>query len=71
MLCPLSSATLAAVRYVTEASISRLFLFGLSDPEDLHAFAACAETYLLSHVGRGFDTLYFYHNMKEPTKGTK
>ena len=71
VLCPLSPAAYAALRYVAEASISRLFAFELSDPDDLRAFAACAETYLLSHIGHGFETLNFYHTMRQDAKGTQ
>ena len=71
VLCPITPAVCAAMRYVSSASLSRLFAFELSDADDLRAFASCAETYLLSHIGHGFETLNFYHSMKVPTKGTK
>lgn len=71
VLCPISAASCAAMRYVTEAPSERLFSFELSDPDDLRLFAAAAETYLLSHIGHGFSTLDFYHSMREPIKGTK
>ncbi len=71
VICPLSDASSAAIRYVASVPLSRLFSFELSDADDLHAFSACAETYLLSHIGHGFETLNFYHTMREPIKGTK
>ncbi|MBQ7346959.1 MAG: DNA repair protein RecO [Clostridia bacterium] len=80
VLCPLTPAATAALRYVTAAPLSRLFSFGLSDGDDLHLFEAAAETYILSHIGHGFETLNFYHALKKPmkqpnrtkdTKGTK
>lgn len=71
VLCPISPAVCAAMRYVASAPLSRLFAFELSDPDDLCAFGVCAETYLLSHIGHGFETLNFYYSMREPTKGTK
>ena len=63
LLCPLSPAALAALRYVATAPLARLFSFELSDGEDLRLFANAAETYLLSHVGHGFRTLDFYHEI--------
>ena len=71
VLCPISPAVCAALRYVSSAPLSRLFAFELSEADDLRVFGACAETYLLSHIGHGFETLHFYHSMREPTKGTK
>ena len=68
ILSPLSPASYAALRYVTEAPIERLFSFELKDPEDLRLFSSCAQTYLLSHLGRGFDSLNFYHAMRQDKK---
>ena len=70
VLCPLTPAALAAIRYVAGAPMERLFSFELTDAEDLRLFAGAAETYLLSHIGHGFDTLDFYRSMRTPTKGT-
>ncbi|MBO5294629.1 MAG: DNA repair protein RecO [Clostridia bacterium] len=63
VLCPLSPASFAALRYVATAPLSRLFAFELKDGEDLRLFASATETYLLSHVGHGFGTLDFYANL--------
>ena len=71
VICPITPAVLTALQYVTEAPPQRLFTFELSDAEDLRLFAGCAETYLLSHIGHGFDTLDFYRSLREPQKGTK
>lgn len=75
LLCKLSPAVTAALRYVIHAPIERIFSFDLKDQEDLAAFAKTAETYTLSHLGRGFDSLNFYHAMREsaakpPHEGT-
>ncbi len=70
VICPLSPSALAAIRYVADAPIERLFSFDLTDGEDLRLFANASETYLLSHIGHGFDTLDFYRSMRTPTKGT-
>ncbi len=74
VICPLSPAVNAALRYCLTAPVERLFSFELKDAQDLRDFSKTAQTYLLSHLGRGFDSLAFYHSMKEAsplTKGTK
>ena len=73
ILCPASAAVREALRYTVLAPIERLFAFDLKEQEDLRLFSKAAETYLLSHLGRGFDSLNFYHTMREqfnPAKGT-
>ena len=59
----LSPAVLAAFRYCLSAPIERLFSFELKDEDDLNQFAKLCETYLLSHVGHGFESLNFYHTL--------
>lgn len=71
LLCPLSPASLAALRYCATAPLSRLLSFELTDGEDQRLFSAAAETYLLSHVGHGFRSLDFYRDMKGPLMGNK
>lgn len=74
LLCPVSAAVLAAMRYAATAPLERIFSFGLTDGDDLACFARTAESYILSHLGRGFESLHFYHTLREsaPThKGTK
>ena len=60
----LSPAVLAAFRYCLEAPVERIFSFELKDADDLNCFARLCETYLLSHVGHGFDSLNFYHTLR-------
>jgi len=67
----LTPAVYAAIRYVANTSLSRLFSFELRGEEDLRLFADAAETYLLSHLGHGFETLNFYHTMRQGAKGTQ
>lgn len=64
LLCPLSPSALAALRYAAHAPLERIFSFELKDTEDIESFSKTAESYLLSHLGRGFDSLNFYHTMK-------
>ena len=71
VLCPITPSVLAALRYVQTAPIERLFAFALADAEERRLFTTCAETYVLSHIGHGFETLNFYHAMRAtPKKGT-
>ena len=71
VLCQITPAVLAALRYTVDAPPQRIFSFDLSDAEDLRLFAHSTETYLLSHIGHGFDTLNFYREMRALQKGTK
>ncbi len=64
----LTPAVRAALLYCLEAPLSRLFSFELTDGEDRRAFSKVAELYLLSHLERGFDSLNFYHTMKDAAR---
>ena len=70
VLCPLSPAVRDALRYCIHAPLARLFSFELKETDDLHAFSKAAQTYLLSHLGRGFDSLDFYHMMRKDLKAS-
>ena len=73
VLCPISAAARDAIRYCLHAPLERLFSFELKDEEDIRMLSKTAEIYLLSHLGRGFDSLNFYHTMRDadqPAKGT-
>ncbi len=59
VICPMSPSVTEAVRYVLHAPIARFLSFSLTD-EELPSFASVAETYVLSHIGHGFDSLDFY-----------
>jgi len=65
ILCPLTSSVLAAMRYCLSSPAGRLFSFAFSDAEELEMFGRVAETYILSHLGRGFKTLEYYHSTLE------
>lgn len=62
IMLPISPSVAEALRYVFGADVSRMLSFSLTDGE-LSDFAKVAETYLLSHLGHGFDTLDFYKLM--------
>lgn len=71
----LTPAVRAALQYCVHAPMKRIFSFDLKEREDSMLFAKAAQTYLLSHLGHGFDSLQFYHTMREETpflnKGTE
>ena len=65
IVCPLSASTLAAVRYALAAPESKIFSFALLDDETAGSFERVAETYLLNHLERDFETLRFYRAVVE------
>ena len=64
ILCGMSPATLAALRYIVSAPEKKLFFFELKDADDLHDLSRATEAYVLNHLGRGFDSLDFYNMVK-------
>jgi len=60
---PLHSGTLAAMRYIAECSLKRLFSFQLGD-QRLKELNDISETYLLTQLERGFFTLDFYKSLR-------
>jgi DNA repair protein RecO (recombination protein O) len=62
----LTPAVCAAMRYVLSAPLERLFAFELEEATDLDDFARATQTYTLSHLERGFDSLNFYLTMRAP-----
>ncbi len=63
ILLPLDTSALDAMRYVFGAPLERIFSFSLTQPHSLSLFCRAAETYLLNHLERDFDTLHFYKTM--------
>lgn len=68
VLCTLTPAVCAALRYCVHAPLSRIFSFDLKESADLSDFSKLAQTYILSHLGRGFDSLNFYHAMRSSAR---
>lgn len=64
IICPMTASTLAAVRYAVLSPHKKIFSFSLKDKEEELNFARVAETYLLHHLERGFETLDFYHSVE-------
>jgi DNA repair protein RecO (recombination protein O) len=65
IIVPINASVLEAMRYIASAPPQRLFAFGLSDARSMELFSRAAETYLLNHLERDFDTLHFYNSIKE------
>lgn len=63
IICPLTPAALAAMRYVVSCPPKRLFAFRVEE-EDARLFSAAAEKYLLNQLERGFSTLDFYKQIE-------
>ncbi len=63
-MCPISGSVLAALRYVELSSFNKIFSFELKEEAELDSFSHATETYLLEHLGRGFDSLDFYNSVK-------
>ena len=64
ILSRLPAPAVAALRYCIGAPLNRLFAFELAEEEDRLAFSKLTETYLLSHLGHGFETLRFYRELR-------
>ncbi len=70
LLTPLDGSALAALCFVISADPKRLFAFRLSEKQSIDAFAAAAETYLLNHLERGFESLENYKKLASFTPQT-
>ncbi len=65
ILCPMDDSSLAAWKYICSADIRRVLSFCLNDEKSAALLARAAEIYILNHLERGFNTLDFYHKVKE------
>lgn len=61
---PMDNMSVLAWRYVAAADLKRVFSFSLPS-ESLSVLARATETYVVNHLERSFDTLDFYHAVKE------
>ena len=64
IICPVTSSSVTAMRYALSVPVQRMFSFSLTDKQEQENFSKACETYLLSHLGRGFDSLNFYKSVK-------
>ena len=58
----LSGCAMAALRHIVYAPFEKCFAFSLPEA-DLAVLGEAAEQFLLSQLGRGFNTLDFYHSL--------
>lgn len=63
VICPVSASVLAAIRYALTAPEQKIFSFVLKDREEEYSFDRAAETFLLNHLERDFETLHFYRSV--------
>ncbi len=63
ILIPMGAGALAAARFSLAALPERMFSFRIKDDDERHGFCRAAETYLLNHIERGFDSLEFYRTI--------
>ena len=64
ILCGLSPSALAALRYIVTVPDTRIFSFELKDADEMNELAKAAESSILNHLERGFDSLEFYKSVK-------
>ena len=64
VICPVSSSVVAAMRYIVYSPQEKIFSFSLKDENEYHDLSRACETYILSHLGRSFDSLDFYNAVK-------
>lgn len=64
ILCGMSPSALAALRFIISAQQGRCFSFELKDSGELDELSRTAESYLLNHLERGFESLQFYKAIK-------
>lgn len=65
IFAPLDSAALAAWRYVSSCDAKKVLSFEIKDAESMRLLSGATEKYVTNHLERGFDTLDFYHAVKE------
>ncbi len=63
ILLPIDMGALSAARYILSADPRRIFAFSVGSKESEEALCRCAETYLLNHLERNFNTLDFYKSV--------
>ena len=64
ILCRAPELVPEAVRYAISAPVEKMLSFRLASESQLADFASLAETYILNHLGRGFNSLDFYKSVK-------
>ena len=63
ILMPMTTAAIAAAKFAVSCPVQKMLGFDLGDARDVNALSKAAETYLLSHLERGFSTLKTYYEV--------
>lgn len=71
VLCPLSPGSAAALRYAATAPAKRVFSFRVTDERERAEFSRAAESYLLHHLERSFQSLENLKKLEAITKQRK
>lgn len=61
----MSPSALAAMRYIVSAPDKKEFSFELKGDGEIEELASAAESYILNHLERSFDSLAFYKQMQK------
>lgn len=64
VICPMTGSAAAALRYIILSPSNKVFSFELSDSNEIDCLERLSEKYVTSHLGRGFESLDFYHAVK-------
>ena len=62
---PMDATSVASARYILSSPIQRIFAFSVTDDSSIENLCRAAETYLLNHLERNFETLDFYKSVSE------
>ena len=68
VLCPISPGAATALHYAATAPAKRVFSFRVTDERECAEFAKAAESYLLHHLERGFQSLENLKKLEAITK---
>ena len=61
---PMDASALRAADYVLSAPAERVFAYSVTSGESVEALCRAAETYMLNHLERNFETLDFYKSVR-------
>ena len=65
IIMPLTPGALEAMRYIVDSDEKHIFSFTLAAGTDMNRLASACQTYLLSHLERGFTSLKIYYEVCE------
>lgn len=64
IICPMTASVAVALRFILYSPPERIFSFEIKDDEEIGMLSRLTESYVTSHLGRGFDSLDFYNAVK-------